>query len=93
MSDTITQRVISTIAKTRKIPPEQISLQTTFEELGMDSLDGLNLIFELEEEFNINVPDDQALALRNVGQLVEGLKKLLSEGDTTAGEAGAVVSN
>ena len=87
MSDTISQRVISTIAKIRKIPPEQISLQTTFEELGMDSLDGLNLIFELEEEFNINVPDDQALALRNVGQLVEGLKKLLSEGDTTAGEA------
>jgi acyl carrier protein len=59
----------------------------------MDSLDGLNLIFELEEEFNINVPDDQALALRNVGQLVEGLKKLLSEGGTTAGEAGAAVSN
>ena len=93
MSDTTTQRVISTIAKTRKIPPEQISLETTFEELGMDSLDGLNLIFELEEEFNINVPDDQALALRNVGQLVEGLKKLLSERGTTAGEAGAAASS
>ena len=93
MSDTVSQRVISTIAKIRKIPPEQISLQTTFEELGMDSLDGLNLIFELEEEFNINVPDDQALALRNVGQLVDGLKKLLSEGGTTAGAAGAAVSN
>ena len=93
MSDTTTQRVISTIAKTRKIPPEQISLETTFEELGMDSLDGLNLIFELEEEFNINVPDDQALALRDVGQLVEGLEKLLSERGTTAGEAGEAVSN
>jgi acyl carrier protein len=87
MSDTVTQKVISIIAKTRKIPPEQISLETTFEELGMDSLDGLNLIFELEEEFNISVPDEQALTLRNVGQLVEGVQKILSEGGATSAEA------
>ena len=85
---TVAQRVIAVVAKTRKIPPEQISLETTFEELGMDSLDGLNLIFELEEEFNINIPDENALTVRSVGQLVEGFEKLLSEGNTTSTDAG-----
>ncbi len=79
MSDTLSERVISVIAKTRKIPPETISLETTFEELGMDSLDGLNLVFELEEEFNINIPDEKAIVMRSVRQIVEGLEKLLSE--------------
>ena len=81
----VAQRVIAVVAKARKIPSEQITLETTFEELGMDSLDGLNLIFELEEEFNINIPDENALTVRSVGQLVEGFEKLLSEGKTNSG--------
>ena len=83
MDDTVAQRVIAVVARTRKIPPEQISRETTFEELGMDSLDGINLIYELEEEFNVNIPDESALTVRSVGQLVEGFEKLLS-GETAA---------
>jgi len=91
MSDAVTQRVISVIAKTRKIPPETISLDASLEELGIDSLDGLNLIFELEEEFDISIPDEKVLHMSNVRQIVDGLQKLLSEGDTM--DTGAVAQS
>jgi acyl carrier protein len=77
MSD-ITQRVISVIAKFKKIPVETISEATSLEELGLDSLDGLNLIFELEEEFDITIPDDKALAMKTVGEMIQGLEKVIS---------------
>jgi len=91
MSDAVTQRVISVIAKTRKIPPETISLDASLEELGIDSLDGLNLIFELEEEFDISIPDEKVLHMSNVRQIVDGLQKLLSEGDNM--DTGAVAQS
>jgi acyl carrier protein len=79
MADSTAQRTISVIAKFKKIPEDKISLDTSLEELGLDSLDALNLIFELEEEFKISVPDERALKLRTVGQMVEGIDYLLSE--------------
>lgn len=74
-------RVISVIAKFKKIPEDTIKPETTLESFGLDSLDGLNLIFELEEEFDITIPDEQALKLKTVGEIIENLEKLLaSEG-------------
>ena len=87
MEDTLTQRVIAVIARTRYIPLERISLETTFEELGMDSLDDIGLIFDLEEEFNIAIPNDRAPLIRTVRQAVEGLRTLLLTGETNAGAA------
>ncbi len=78
MADSTAQRTISVIARFKKIPEDKISLDTSLEELGLDSLDALNLIFELEEEFKISVPDERALKLRTVGQMVEGIDYLLS---------------
>ena len=49
-------------------------METTFEELGFDSLDGLNLIFELEEEFDIVVPDDKVQSMKSVREVVEGIE-------------------
>jgi len=77
MSDELTQRVISVIAKTQRVASENIAPESTFEQLGMDSLDGVNLLFAVEEEFNINIPDEEAREIRSVGQMVEGIRKLL----------------
>jgi acyl carrier protein len=79
-SDELTRRVIAVVAKTQRVPIEKISLDSTFEELGMDSLDGVNLLFALEEEFNINIPDEDAKDIRSVRQMVEGVSKLLATG-------------
>ncbi|MGO9097328.1 MAG: acyl carrier protein [Bryobacteraceae bacterium] len=80
MSDELTRRVISCIAESQKIPAETITLDSTFEELGIDSLDGVNILFALENEFNINIPDEGVQGVRGVRQMVEALDKLLSSG-------------
>jgi len=78
MSNTVTGKVIALIAKTKKIPPETITLDSTFEELKMDSLDGLDLFFELEEAFDLSIPDDSARSIQSVRSIVEELERLLS---------------
>ena len=78
MSDkTVQERVIRVFADFKKVPPEEITMDTTFEELGFDSLDGLNLVFELEEEFDMTIPDDRVADMKGVRQAVEGIEALL----------------
>jgi acyl carrier protein len=78
MSDkSVEERVIRVFADFKKIPPEEITMDTTFDELGLDSLDGLNLVFELEEEFDMTIPDDRVGDMKGVRQAVEGIQALL----------------
>jgi acyl carrier protein len=85
MPEKLAQRVISVIAATQKMPPEKISIDSTFEELGIDSLDGVNILFALENEFNINIPDDAVQEVRGVRQMVESLERFLASGAASAG--------
>ncbi len=78
MSDDIAQRVISVMAATQHIAPETISIDSTFEELKIDSLDGINILFALENEFNISIPDDAARNIKTVREMVEGVTGLLA---------------
>ncbi len=78
MDNDTAERTISVIAKFREVPKDQITLDTTLEELKMDSLDGLNLIFELEEEFDIMIPDDKALKMKTIGNMVTGIDLIRS---------------
>lgn len=82
----VASRVISVIAKFKKIPEDSITPETTLESFGLDSLDGLNLIFELEEEFDITIPDEQALKLKTVGEIIDNLEKLLAGGEAEPAE-------
>ncbi len=75
--DEFAQKVIAIIADTQRIPPEKISLESKFDELGLDSLDAVSIVFELELEFNISIPNDEALVISTVRQAVESLRKLL----------------
>lgn len=79
MSEDLKARVIKVIAKTQRIPPETVSIDSTFEELKIDSLDGINLIFALESEFNVDIPDDNARAIRSVRQMAQGIAQLLAQ--------------
>ena len=68
---------MSLIAGVKRIPREQVSLDSSFEELGMDSLDNMNLLFEVESAFNIDIPDEEARAIRSVRQVVDGVRKVV----------------
>ena len=69
--------VTGVIAKTQKIPPETVTIDKTFEELKIDSLDGINILFALEGEFDLDIPDDAARGIRTVREMVEGIEKLI----------------
>lgn len=87
MSEDLKARVISVIAKTQRIPLETVSIDSTFEELKIDSLDGINLIFALESEFNVDIPDDNAREIRSVRQMAEGIAQLVSQKTSETGAA------
>ena len=89
MPDDLEKRVIAVIAATQHIPVESITIDSTFEELKIDSLDGINILFAVENEFSISIPDDAAKALRTVRQMVDGIRTLL---ESAEGDAGAPVA-
>lgn len=78
--------MIKVFANFKKVTPEEITMETTFESLGLDSLDGLNLVFELEEEFDIMIPDDKVQMMKSVSQAVEGVEWLLANPVDNAAE-------
>lgn len=78
MSDELGEKVLATIASSKRIPRERVTLDSTLEDLGMDSLDQLNLLFALETDFNISIPDEEAKSIRTVREMVEGVRRLVS---------------
>ncbi len=75
--DAVTEQVLSLIASVKRLPREQVGVDSSFEQLGIDSLDGTTLLFEVEGAFNISIPDEQARSIRSVRQMIEGVKALL----------------
>jgi acyl carrier protein len=78
MSDAVAEKVISTLASVKRIPADKITLQTNLQDLGIDSLDVFTLLFELENAFQISIPDDDVRSLRTVNDVVDGIKKILA---------------
>ena len=82
--DELGARVIRVIAETQRIPPGSISLDSTFEELKIDSLDGINIVFALENEFEIEIPDEGVQNMRSVRETVAGVRTLIERKQATA---------
>jgi acyl carrier protein len=77
----LTRRVLRIIAETQRKDPAQVTIDSSFEELGIDSMDGVNIVFALENEFDINVPDEEVKSIRNVRDMVEGVRTLVQQRD------------
>ena len=76
--DDIATRCIDIIAKSKSIPADTITLASTFDELNIDSLDKINISFEVEEAFAIEIPDEALGSIRTVRDMVEGVQKLIA---------------
>jgi acyl carrier protein len=76
--DPLEQKVIELIAQKKRIAPETITLDSTFLELGIDSLDGMDLLFNFEESFKLSIPDDVAQQMKSVRQVVDALRNVLA---------------
>jgi acyl carrier protein len=87
--DQLSSRVIRVIAQTQRIPAESITLDSTFDQLKIDSLDGINIIFALENEFGVEIPDEGVNNMRSVREVTEGIRKLTSSKNQAASSGAA----
>jgi acyl carrier protein len=73
------ERVTGIVAEQLGVDKDKITKETSFvNDLGADSLDTVELVMELEEEFDINIPDDAAEKIQTVGQAVEHIEAALA---------------
>jgi acyl carrier protein len=84
MSDELIERVRQVIATSKRIPVEQVTIDSAFEELGIDSMDAVEILFALENEFDINIPDEEVKTVRNVRQMAAGVERLLAAKSASA---------
>ena len=81
--DELAEKVIGIIASRKHLPPERVTLDSTFADLSVDSLDAIDLVFEFEDTFDVNIPDQVAHELKSVRQAVDALRQATAQG--TAG--------
>ena len=72
MSANVQEKVRSIIAEQLGVKPEQVTPQASFiDDLGADSLDTVELVMALEEEFGVEIPDEEAEKLVTVGDAIK----------------------
>jgi acyl carrier protein len=77
--DNLESKVLEIIAQQKRVPVENVTVNSSFDELGMDSLDAVNVLFELEGAFDINISDEKARQIKSVREMVEGVRALVAE--------------
>ena len=69
------ERIKDIISEQFDIAAEKISMESTLEELDIDSIDAMDLIMDMEEEFDLEVPDEVLEAMKTVGDVISYLKE------------------
>lgn len=77
--DELERKVLEIIAQQKRVPVDNVTINSSFDELGLDSLDAVNILFELEGAFDINIPDEKARQIKSVREMVEGVRALVAE--------------
>lgn len=72
----VAERVKEIIVEQLGVDPEEVTMEASFvNDLGADSLDTVELVMALEEEFNIEIPDEEAEKLDTVGKAIDYINK------------------
>ena len=64
------------------MPSATFSLETPLEELGVDSLKAITILYELEDRLDIEIPNEVFDSIRNVSDIVQQLQRLTTRSDT-----------
>ena len=75
--DQIQQKLIEIVRREKNLPDDLLHDDTLLADAGIDSLDSLTILFGVEEEFHISVPDDRARAMQTFGDMVDLVQDLL----------------
>jgi acyl carrier protein len=74
--DEIQRALIDIVRKEKDIPDEKLSPETPLADAGIDSLDALTILFAIEEQFHISIPDDKARSMKTFGDMVNTVVEL-----------------
>jgi acyl carrier protein len=75
----IEAKLIDIVRKEKDVPDDKLTPETTLADAGIDSLDSLTILFGIEEEFGISIPDDRARAMKTFGDMIDVVEKLKIE--------------
>lgn len=85
----IANRIIDIIAKEAKLERDKLNLDTRLEELKIESLDLVQILFAIEDEFDVYVPyNDEAYKLDTLRDVVDGVNRLIAEKQAEAASKG-----
>ena len=74
----IQQHCIELVATAKKVPPETISPASTFEEIGLDSLDKVTLAFDVEEAYDIAIPESALATIQSIGAMAAAIQQAVA---------------
>lgn len=76
--DEIQQKLIGIVLQEKDVAQELLKPETALADAGIDSLDSLTILFAIEEQFRISIPDDRARAMKTFGDMVDMVADLLA---------------
>ncbi len=77
---TIEERVVDIVVQQLGVDKNKVTLQSSFvDDLGADSLDTVELVMALEEEFETEIPDDEAEKIRTIQEAIDYIKERQSK--------------
>ena len=76
------ETVFEVISQELSLPSEAFSLETPLEELGIDSLKAITILYELEDRLDIEIPNEVFDLIKNVGDIVHQLQQLTTSSDS-----------
>lgn len=71
----IEEKLIAIVRQEKNVADELLKPETSLADAGIDSLDSLTILFGIEEQFRISIPDDEARAVRTFGDLADIIEK------------------
>lgn len=73
----IEERLIAIVQQEKHIDAGLLKPETSLAEAGIDSLDSLTILFAIEEQFGVSIPDDKARAMKTFGDMIALVEELL----------------
>lgn len=77
MSQKILDAVVAAVARQKNISPSKIQPETSLEEIGISSLDAITIVYEIEDAFDVEVPNENLESLKTVQDIVNGVAELM----------------